>query len=78
VVTIFRKVNRAAWLTVLFSLFALVAVIYVPGIRVFFAFSNPGYRHFGLVLLMAALLLFMLEFVKHLRFGAYREKEGGA
>jgi hypothetical protein len=53
-------------------LLALSLVIYIPAIQSFFGFANPGFRHFGMVLIATFLLLIVLEFIKHLRFGAYR------
>ena len=69
---VFRKLNMAAIVTVLFSLLALSLVIYIPAIQSFFGFANPGFRHFGMVLISTFLLLVVLEFIKHLRFGAYK------
>jgi Ca2+-transporting ATPase len=64
--SIFRKKNKAAILILFAALALLMLTLAIPGLQKIFAFSYPGWQHFGSAFIAAILLLMLLECFKWL------------
>jgi len=64
--SIFRKKNKAAILILFAALALLMMTLAIPGLQKIFAFSYPGWQHFGSAFIASILLLMLLECFKWL------------